>query len=76
MMYKILKLDEDKWTKFEFIKIFIIPNFLLDHLGVANKNFSIYCDYGFHFIFNKTEHYFMLFISVLPVIIKLWCLRW
>ena len=38
MMYKILKLDEDKWTKFEFIHYypgkFSLFLFLLDHLGL------------------------------------------
>ena len=40
MVHKILKLDKDKWAKFEFIHllhrlIFIIPNFI-GVSGVAN----------------------------------------
>ena len=39
MMYKTLKLDEDKWTKFEFIhyytgKFSLFRIFILDHLGL------------------------------------------
>ena len=45
MMYKILKLDENKWTKFEFIHYypgkFSLYLILLDHLGLGVKRKSM-----------------------------------
>ena len=49
MVHEILKLDEDKWTKFEFIHYypgnFSLFLFLLDYLGllsIMNRNFCTF----------------------------------